>query len=1388
MKLTRIARSLAVASVLAFGTVAGTAIAQPGSSLTAEATNRYFVHFGEAGALHYQGGIPGLPRTAAPDGEFDARTDGVVAYRDYLEAQRTQYIGALQGVLGRDLEVSYHYDIFFNGVVIENLSGAEAALVAAQPNVSKVEVVKNYELSTDRVEAFIGAGAVWTGASTPSGTGSRGEGAVIAVIDTGVNTAAGHGSFTNVASCGHTGAQPKLIAKDCIGSSNCSGPTPQDSGHPHGSHTASTAGGNTHVATGGDLVGTQISGVAPCARLVTYKACPGQSCDGAALSAAAQTIMIDRPTLGITAVNYSISGGNSPWSDMDRNFLDMVNAGIFVAASAGNTSDAVPNPIGNVAHRGPWVATVANSTHDRISSNPVSVAGGPQNVPAIKSEAAFTSNRSGAIADSVALGNANGCTAGGGFPAGSMTGRIALINRGDCTFEEKGNNAIAAGAIGMIVANNNAGPPIVMGGTAAHSIPSVMISQSNGAAIRAHIGTNPTAVATMSSTTAIAIDPEAGDVLSAGSLRGPIPTIEATKPDITGPGTNIFAAYNNTANAYGFMSGTSMSGPHIAGAGALIKTVHPTWTNPEVKSAIQMTADKTGLKDFTNGTPNNGPWDADDVGHGRVDLTKAALAGLVLNETFANFVAANGSAVNQRALNLASMRNTSCTPSCTWTRTVRNTLGTASSWTATGASPNPNLNITVSPSSFSFPAGNTAATQTLTITATPTANLTAAVAFGEVVLSEAGDESPDLHLTVAIRGQGTGGAPVISVNPTSIAGTGTAGSPTPVVRPLAISNAGGAPLTWSEGTLVVNSRGTPTVVWNQPESGTNGIVSSFSTSLNSGAYTAADFVLTADTDLTEIKAFGFDPTNSLASQSAIRWAIYPDASGSPAGNPETNAGAALWTFSSPPGGAGVTIEPTGIITLNLTAAAQTVDLPAGTYWLSVFPTYAGDIQPAGAARWNWFQSEVQAGPSKLIAPGGLFGGAAPNWSATGAGGLGTAIQDTAFILTGVQGALECGAPWLSITPTSGTVAPGATGNVSVQLNASTLAAGTHTANLCIDSNDPANPTVIVPVSFEVGGGGGDGDADLALTVIDLPDPVEAGAQLTYSANLANFGPDAATDVEIVFELPAEVSFSHASTLAGAEKDQSLNVGGDWTCAGTGTVTCVLTSNIPSTSFAPVLQLVVDVSPTAAPGVITTTVTASSAENDPDPSDNSVDVETEVTGEKPLPDAIFCDGFEEGGDGSCGGGNPGDPDLVIIDDINFTFAPDFTGGAIKWVDGETCVCDTAPFNFNPYGTATTLQFFWPLNANGSEGGVSLDGSTYAVLQSGATISASSQFLVSTASTATAPWANTSGYLGFRFLDGGITKYGYAHFTAGASGRPFSIQSIAYNNVGDPVTIP
>ncbi len=80
-----------------------------------------------------------------------------------------------------------------------------------------------------------------------------------------------------------------------------------------------------------------------------------------------------------------------------------------------------------------------------------------------------------------------GCTP----PLNTITGKIAMINRGNCNFTVKVKNAQNAGAIAVIMVNNVPGPPITMGGTDnTITIPAVMVSQSDGALFATQLGNN----------------------------------------------------------------------------------------------------------------------------------------------------------------------------------------------------------------------------------------------------------------------------------------------------------------------------------------------------------------------------------------------------------------------------------------------------------------------------------------------------------------------------------------------------------------------------------------------------------------------------------------------------------------------------------------------------------------------------------------------------------------------------------------------------------------------------------------------------------------------------------------------------------------------------------
>ncbi|MEO7200392.1 MAG: S8 family serine peptidase, partial [Dokdonella sp.] len=909
---------------IALASTVNTTVQQGVAAQTAD----YFIVFHEAGVMSYDGGIAAVASTqsARNGGPLQVKDSSVVAYRDFLRAQRQGYLQGLAAeindpaVLAQIANPSFVYDIVFHGIALEGLSAAQAQALRNAPGVKEVNLAPVYDLDTDRVETFVGAGGIWTGTNTPSGVANRGKGGTIAVIDTGLNSAyATHGSFKNDASCGFDAGTPKVVAAlDCTSSSTCTGGNPFSSANPHGSHTAATVGGNDHIATGGDLIGKRVSGVAPCAQVFTLKGCSTTTCASTATAAAAQKIIEKQAEYNITAVNYSIGGGTSPWStsDINRSFLDMVDAGIFVAASAGNTRTESPNPIAAVSHRGAWVTTVANSTHDRVSSNNVDLdMGGPVNQYGLKGGMNFPANDVVATLVEPAAANALGCDPHG---AGTLSNKILLVSRGSCSFEIKMNQASAAGAVGVIVTNNTASPfPIVMGATEASTIPGVMVSGPVGAAIKAHLASNPGTKATIRAATSYLTSPTLGDVLADSSLRGPVPTsLEITKPDITAPGTNIFAAYDAGANSYDYMTGTSMSGPHVAGAGALVKNVHPTWTPMEVRSALMMTANRVGSKDFINGTPNSGNWDADDVGSGRLDLTKAAQAGLVMHETKVKFLAANGSVANQRALNMPSMRNVVCTPTCTFTRTVRNTSTTAKTWAAT-ANGGGKLNISISPANFSF-TGDVNETQELTITVAPIGAQTAAMAFGHVLLNSTG--SPEQHMTVSIKGTGAaGGTPVAAITPAALAIT--AAQNTSGNAPLNIANTGGGSLSYTISENVAGGCQSPSdIPWlsASPTSGavvgganSNITVTATAGTMAVGTYTANVCVATNDTTHAMT---GVPVTLTVTTAGGPTFTVTPSV-GTPSGTispntPQTIASGATTNFTLAPA-AGFAIDNVG---------------------------------------------------------------------------------------------------------------------------------------------------------------------------------------------------------------------------------------------------------------------------------------------------------------------------------------------------------------------------------------------------------------------------------------------------------------------------------------------
>jgi hypothetical protein len=102
----------------------------------------------------------------------------------------------------------------------------------------------------------------------------------------------------------------------------------------------------------------------------------------------------------------------------------------------------------------------------------------------------------GITAEVALVNDGTGATSDGCEPFTVPGGSLALLDRGSCNFTVKVKNAQVGGAAGVIVVNNSGGNPITMGGDdATITIPSAMISQDNGTALKANLPANVTAKA-----------------------------------------------------------------------------------------------------------------------------------------------------------------------------------------------------------------------------------------------------------------------------------------------------------------------------------------------------------------------------------------------------------------------------------------------------------------------------------------------------------------------------------------------------------------------------------------------------------------------------------------------------------------------------------------------------------------------------------------------------------------------------------------------------------------------------------------------------------------------------------------------------------------------------
>jgi hypothetical protein len=169
-----------------------------------------------------------------------------------------------------------------------------------------------------------------------------------------------------------------------------------------------------------------------------------------------------------------------------------------------------------------------------------------------------------------------------------LQGKIALILRGTCFFEDKLNNAQQAGAIAAVVYTDEARPDPISMDTGAANLPAVMIGYGDGIRAKERLTSGSINVSVDFKTKPLPINPAR---LASFTSKGP--SVNRTiKPDLLAVGTSVYTAQPvvNGTPAYAALNGTSFSSPIVAGAAALLKAYRPGLRPEQYKSLLANTA------------------------------------------------------------------------------------------------------------------------------------------------------------------------------------------------------------------------------------------------------------------------------------------------------------------------------------------------------------------------------------------------------------------------------------------------------------------------------------------------------------------------------------------------------------------------------------------------------------------------------------------------------------------------------------------------------------------------------------------------------------------------------------------------------------------------------
>ena len=555
--------------------------------------------------------------SAAARTMLDLRSASSRAYLAELSRAQQRAVASLRAAIP-SARVGRRFEVVLDGLTV-SLPESRLPTLLRQTWAAHVYPTYAYTLATDRSPSVIGADVL------RRTTGADGTGIKIGVVDDGLDQTNPYfdpAGFSYPAGFpkGITAATtPKVIVARVFPGPNAgkAGMLPTDpSSSFHGTHVAGIAAGDsgTTAPAGGDHPRvTGLSGVAPRAWLGNYRVFTvptpiGHVANTPEIVAAFEAAVKD----GMDVINFSGGGPEvEPANDALIAVIHaVVAAGVVPVIAAGNDRDDFGDGTVGSPGTAPDAITVAavSNTHVFAPALDTTAPGGPTGIPFLGANgerAPVTWGRTDqALVDVGSITGTDGrpvdphlCgpagaldRARGTLPPGSLDGAIALVQRGLCPFVTKADEARAAGAAGIVFADNREGE--ANGVPTRLPIPGGMISNLDGARLRSFMAAHGGRTTIRVGRDPLELETGRSGVVTSFSSSGPTPFRHDLKPDVAAPGGQILSSTlaNTDPSRFAVFDGTSMATPHVAGSAALLLQLHRAWTPAQVKSALMSTA------------------------------------------------------------------------------------------------------------------------------------------------------------------------------------------------------------------------------------------------------------------------------------------------------------------------------------------------------------------------------------------------------------------------------------------------------------------------------------------------------------------------------------------------------------------------------------------------------------------------------------------------------------------------------------------------------------------------------------------------------------------------------------------------------------------------------